>query len=411
MVKLGAYKTKSRVHSNVTDDIPQSNHVTAGGVFESLFSSAGSMQKQLVTESIAYTTKPRAERHRANFCRHIRDGRTYLGSGNVPVRLTFTTPGHVGHYVDYYGANAHASAAHNIAISTAYGASQLNVPLVPVYYGNSQDDIDAVFMQLRPDLTKLSLPNFLLELDDVGKLFQLWKRKLSTAKNVAGAHLNYKFGWKPLMADIRAMADVLRNLIQRLEDFEKACGVVQKSHAHISTTSTAKQGSTPYLSVNTVNWSGTVSRTKSAGLIYRPEPFQVIDGYDKMLRAYLDALGFELNPRILWDALPFTFVLDWFFGIGSWLERHKYDALELPFLYVDSYVQYREIVQLESRLTMVRTDTTPASFTLPPTVTSRIYYERIPSRPTEDGFNTVGWRMPSLNQAELLVSLTTVLKR
>ncbi len=129
-----------------------------------------------------------------------------------------------------------------------------------------------------------------------------------------------------------------------------------------------------------------------------------------MLAAYLDALGFELNPRIIWDAVPFTFVLDWFFGIGSWLERHKYDTLELPFLWVDSYVQYKEAVQVESRLTLTHTNVSGA-FNYSPWVTSRQYFERVPAKPYEDVFQGAGWRVPTRGQAELLVSLATVLRR
>lgn len=412
MVKLGSTRSKSRILSAVTVDIPASNHYTDTGVFESLYSAAGNLAVNSASESIVYTTKPRSMRERSNYCRHIQSGRLMVGATGSPVRHTFTTVPHVGHYVDYYAGPSHGSIAHTTAIVAAYGASQLNVADPPVYYGSAQNDINDAYQHLRPDLTKLSLPNFLLELDDVGKLFQLWKKKLSTAKNVAGLHLNYSFGWKPLMSDIRAMCDVLANLIQRLEEFEKSANVTSKSHWYLPSTSTSKSGSFNYsTSPGKCYWSGTVSRTKTAGLIYRPQPFEVTRGYEMMLRAYLDALGFELNPRILWDAIPFTFVLDWFFGIGSWLESHKYDTLELPFLYVDSYVQYKEIVQVESRLDLALANATPVLEATPPWVTYRKYFERVPIGPSESSFVGAGWRLPSLNQAELLVSLGTVLKR
>lgn len=34
----------------------------------------------------------------------------------------------------------------------------------------------------------------------------------------------------------------------------------------------------------------------------------------------MDALGIYANPKILWDEIPFSFVLDWFLKVGSWLE-------------------------------------------------------------------------------------------
>jgi hypothetical protein len=322
-------------------------------------------------------------------------------------RIVFTNAGHVNHYCDYHALHSHGKLAHDQAVITAFGASQLNVAVPSNYYGNPQTDINDQYLKLRPDLTKLSLPNFLLELDDVTKLFKLWRRNVSTVKNVAGLHLNYKFGWKPTMSDLRALVGVIQGLISKLHAFEKSAGVM-RSHTHFLNTVTAKSGSFTYASLHTCKWSGFVERQKSAGLVYRPQPFEVTRTYDMMLRAYLDALGFELNPRILWDATPFTFVIDWFFGVGSWLERHKYDTLELPFLHLDSYVQYKEDVKVTSDL-VFHPGNSNSVFTAPYWVTSRQLFVRVPCTPYEQSFIDAGWKLPTGNQALLMVSLATVL--
>jgi hypothetical protein len=33
----------------------------------------------------------------------------------------------------------------------------------------------------------------------------------------------------------------------------------------------------------------------------------------------LDGLGLSLNPQIIWNAIPFTFLIDWVFGVSRWL--------------------------------------------------------------------------------------------
>jgi hypothetical protein len=335
----------------------------------------------------------------------------YSGNAGTPFRLTFISAGHVNHYCDWHDGHRHSRLAHDLAVSTAYGPTQLNIAGVPTYYGSALTDINNEYANLRPDLTTLSLPNFLVELDDVGKLFKIWKSKVGIAKNAAGAHLNYSFGWKPLMSDIRTMVATLQGLIDRINEFEKAANQTLSSKRGFLSEVTSKSGSVPYAS-GTVSWSGSVERLKSAGLTYRPQPFQVTRGYKMMLRAYLDALGFELNPGIIWDALPFTFVLDWFFDIGSWLERHKYDTLELPFLYVDSYVQYKEYVTVNSAFNCdPDVFTLPEKFTMPYWVTTRKYFERVPIGPAEQSFIDAGWRLPTVNQAVLGISLATVLAR
>jgi hypothetical protein len=391
--------------------VAKADHLLSNGTFESIVNGAYDLVVEDATESIVYTTLPAKLRSRSNMCRHVKSLTKYMGDPGSSQRLTFFNVGHVNHYTEYTGFHSHATISHASAVAIAMGVSQLNVASTPTYFGDCQVDMDNAYINLKPDLTALSLPNFLLELDDVGKLFQVWKSKVGTVKNVAGAHLNYNFGWKPFLSDIREMIGVLTGVLDKIEAFKRAANVTSRSHYTMPSTSTYKSGNFTYSSIHTCYWSGTVKRTKKAELIYRPKPFQVTGQYELMLRAYLDALGFELNPRIIWDALPFTFVLDWFFGIGSWLERHKYDTLELPFLYVDSNICFKEILQVESRLKMTSTTANPTAFFTPPSVTSRQFFTRIPVGPSENVSLTAGWKLPSLHQAELLVSLATVLSR
>lgn len=414
-VILGAVRVKTRSSTPLTKPVPQSDHVTAAGVFESIYSPGTTLGVYEKAETIRYTTKRRSQRFLSNWCHHLRESTMYSGEPTDPVRLTFTGAGHVGHYCDYYRQHDHGKLAHTLAVGAAYGPTQLNVNTAnPIYYGNPLADINLYYHELKPDLTVISLPNFFLELDDVQKLFKVWKKNLGAAKNVAGAHLNYSFGWKPLFSDIREMVGLLQGLQQKIEDFEKAANEVMKSRKTFFKELTAKNGTLTYGGQHTCAWSGFIQRSKTAGLCYRPQPFQVTRGYKMMLRAYLDALGFELNPRIIWDALPFTFVLDWFFDIGSWIERHKYDTLELPFLHVDSYVQYKEDVKVTSDLKMVNlpaSNTQPPNFTVPYWATARTFYTRVPIRPDEQTFIAAGWKLPTANQAILGASLATVLAR
>lgn len=40
-------------------------------------------------------------------------------------------------------------------------------------------------------------------------------------------------------------------------------------------------------------------------------------------KAYADFFGVNVNPAILWDVIPFSFVLDWFLDVGGWLDSFK----------------------------------------------------------------------------------------
>lgn len=44
--------------------------------------------------------------------------------------------------------------------------------------------------------------------------------------------------------------------------------------------------------------------------------------------ALLDQLGFNLNPAIIWNALPWSFVIDWIFGVSHWLDQFTQANME-----------------------------------------------------------------------------------
>lgn len=421
---------KSFHPADLVAHVPQSNLYNAAGVFQSVFSSAYDLTYTKRSDDIVYTTKRRSERNAPNWCRHIRSGEVYLGDTSS-YRITFVPPsGTPGWYTDYFGHHRHADIAHGTAISTAYGAAQLDVAAVPVYPGSAQTDLDGVFSSLRPDLTTVSLPNFLLELDDIGALFRQFKKNVGIARSilssspgaisrvngklVAENHLAYSFGWKPAEGDIRSIINAITRTMDRIAAFEKAANQVLSNHNILSKTTVTKSGSFTYSTNHKCYWSGTKLTTKTAGLVYRALPLQVTRGYKLMLRAYLDALGFELNPKIIWDAIPFSFVLDWFFGIGSWLDRHKYDTLELPISYIGSYCQVKETVQVESRLVMGGTTPvegqSPTTYPCPPRTTHRIYFERIPVVPSSDILAGLGWKKINRRQMALSASLVEVLR-
>jgi len=48
------------------------------------------------------------------------------------------------------------------------------------------------------------------------------------------------------------------------------------------------------------------------------------------MRAFLNAFGVEWDPRIIWDAIPWSFVIDWFISIGDWIDSWDAKRAALP---------------------------------------------------------------------------------
>jgi hypothetical protein len=309
-------------------------------------------------------------------------------------------------------ANHHLFAAgnHPQAVTAAKTAFGVNLG-TGVLGAGGQGFINQAAEKLRPDLTTVSLPNFLLEIDDITRLWQLWKKDLSLAKNLAGLKLTYNFGLKPLIGDLAAIVGSLRSLKEKLAAFEKSLNTLFHGSTTVLSDTTSKSGTFVTGTYNTCTWHGTVKRTVTAHIVWRPQPLQIVGALDKVVRGLLDTFGFELNPRIIWDALPFTFVIDWFFDVGSFLGRYRVDALELPIMYVDSYLQYKEELTIES---FTRVNATSAGFSPPISsggwVTTEKLFQRMPLFPDYSVLTGLGWKFPSLNQAVLGVALATVLK-
>jgi len=62
----------------------------------------------------------------------------------------------------------------------------------------------------------------------------------------------------------------------------------------------------------------------------------------------LDALGVNLNPAIIWNAIPWTFVIDWVINVSKWLDGRKIMNME-PAVNISRYMwswRYSDLVRM-----------------------------------------------------------------
>jgi hypothetical protein len=282
-----------------------------------------------------------------------------------------------------------------------------------VFGGNGQSYINEAAFKLRPDLTTMSMPNFLLEIGDLKTLFKLWRSNAGLARNVAGAHLNVSYGWLPTIGDVKATYDAVFNTLAKLRAFEKSLGKVFQSSITLSNTSYTSKGTALVSTHVGHEWTGTIKSVVRGHMRWKPKPLKVMEPIPKMLRAYLDALGVQLNARIVWDAIPLSFVIDGFIGLGDWLEQFQFDTLELPIEYVDSCLTYKETLKVENvglvHGTPYCSDAISPPVRSAPATWDRTFFERLPIMPDGSGFNLADWKSPKLGTWLKYVSLATVL--
>lgn len=407
--QLAALRSKSRSSGGATVTLPNTKLFEANGTFTGTqFGSGGPIVIPPFTESIRYTVRARGQKaFLSNKCLHTKTSSVYGDPSCKFFKVVISGTG--GRYYEDYTVHPKATTAHASAQTLAKTAFGLTMDSAVLGSGGLGYVNDA-FKRIRPDLTTVSVPNFLADIDDLKTLFQLWKKSVSLAKNVAGAHLNYKFGIKPTIGDVSDMLKGVLSLQNKLRAFEEALGGIIKDRVTLLSDTTNRSGSVSNFvnTGDTLTWSGALHRTVKGHMSWTPQPLAVMGGMDKILRGLADSLGFELNPRIVWDALPFTFVLDWFFGIGGWLDNFKLDTLELPIRLLDSCLTYKQELVVTSQLTCYQ-GTINSVVSCPRWETRENYFERMPIFPDFATFQGLGWRMPTLNQWELMLSLATVL--
>lgn len=182
----------------------------------------------------------------------------------------------------------------------------------------------------RPSFSgKFSLTNFLLELKDFGRLFKVTDEKWGLKTHVENNFLNWTFGWVPFATDLVELHKSYKRLERVWDHVIRNSGkdtiVTTRSNRNISLSSTSPQG--PH---QTNTWGCTINLEIILHYSYDvldTETGQTSDIPNRLYAASVaQSLGLCANPAILWEALPFSFVIDWFVPIQKCLDDMKRDT-------------------------------------------------------------------------------------
>lgn len=268
-----------------------------------------------------------------NYCNHVSESFTLKDERQIPLYFVH------GPYRGLWYASAYAGSTTSPTIS----------PVDPDMTISDQMRRRA-WEELLPSLNDgFSMINFLVELPELlimkkqlislsNKIRKL-DRSLFSLKTAAELELAYAFAVVPLMADIKALYENLFSTEDVVERFIANGRKLRNYHyteklndttSFISTTSYGK-----VLRDDSLEYHATL-RCKYA---YEKPSF---------LRGFRRVLGLRITPEAIWNAIPFSFMLDWVLRIGDSLRQFDRDPsvrVEL-FDYCDSLkkiTRYREI--------------------------------------------------------------------
>lgn len=193
--------------------------------------------------------------------------------------------------------------------------------------GQPSDAILAADLLARtnPSRASISLPNFVWELREIPSLLK--KEGDDFIKNHHRNNLAYEFGIKPLLSDLKKLVNFSQEVTKRQEELEKlfSSGLHRKrdlwsgSHAAGPLDIIAQSGDklTIHLAVNKI------TQRKVWGFVkWFPDNPNMPKGD---LRAWARKLtaGAEIDFSTLWEAMPWSWLIDWCGNLGDILAANR----------------------------------------------------------------------------------------
>lgn len=197
--------------------------------------------------------------------------------------------------------------------------------------------------------------NFLLEMKDFKRIalllskqvtdkFELFaallgfSKKSKPLKRLSEIYLQYSFGWAPLYRDILSLYTAIRDMNDRFRIIRDMANTDLQSHFSTSLSGTETSQSLYFSASNILLDSGmgingdvrvelgaSPAIKYNASLRYRYSLPPEIDSFGGQLAIALDTIGVSANPAIIWNAIPFSFLVDWVVDVGGWLNRMRMD--------------------------------------------------------------------------------------
>jgi len=222
--------------------------------------------------------------------------------------------------------------------------------------------------------SELSLVNSLIELKDFKTLpktitniknftrdvlgNKTWRGTGATLRRLtrtaSDGYLQASFNLIPLYSDLRGIYTALTATKKRLNALISGQGHTQRKHFRLALTvpdtvgeqqtfvgPTAGYGTDPHVVVSKVaskatRYVYTDVSTFHAEIEYNYNFTQYQLEHAQVL-AFLDALGVNFNPAIIWNAIPWSFTVDWVLGVSQWLNNRKTLNME-PLINIHNYL-------------------------------------------------------------------------
>jgi len=209
--------------------------------------------------------------------------------------------------------------------------------VTPEAWNNALDTLDL------GQATKVSLPNFLLDLAEMRTLFRNFggghrTRMPKNLRNEGGflsksgaLWLMYSYGIKPFIGDLSAILQCSKLAHEKASRMASNAGKRQKRRIHVPVESNIMANpifrlddsvafaDTEWVDNTPTHTKGTLFVDYTPSL-YVPSPHEIAMQY----------LGLRDIGSVVWDAIPFSFVADWFVDTQRFVRQFNADMITFP---------------------------------------------------------------------------------
>lgn len=177
-----------------------------------------------------------------------------------------------------------------------------------------------------PNRYDVALPVFIYELKDLPEMLRLAGN--SILKKGAGQYLSWEFGWKPLIADLKRMLDFTGRVNKRITELHKlhSRGGLRRSMSLSQDTQESASTSTIESNLGVVISGRTTKFTKAerwGSVRWLPTALPPKDESEYRRLALRAVYGLELSASNLWEAIPWSWLVDWFTDVGDFLVQYN----------------------------------------------------------------------------------------
>jgi hypothetical protein len=181
-----------------------------------------------------------------------------------------------------------------------------------------------------PNRPSVDLPVFLFEIKDIPEMFKLAGNTIF--KKIAKQNLAYNFAWKPLVSDMMKILSFHDALNSRYGELKRLYSRGLRRTVELDRYAV----STPYPGGGTLPLSVPYGVTVFSGGHYSSAT-EIVRGHikwkplglppkgDMAMRdlAMRAVMGLYASPASAWEAIPFSWLSDWFIGIGDYLNASR----------------------------------------------------------------------------------------